>query len=274
MSNIQIVHAEEYDFHFLETVGIPEETVRATGLLIRKSAAKNEPMKPALLEIAREITREYPVYLCANYAAAALILAGAAKPERAFEPLYRAWLIGEKAINGHGVRQLRASTTQANSSFLQAGAQLAKLYVFRSKLDAGLTLAELVGRLDVEKATNARFVEAHIHQLMGMATAVESLRSIALEGNPMAFYALGLEQLRRSKYDEAQDSFWQGIQQAPEVAEILLNAPLTTRKTRLQEREATSYVETFCLSEWTAADLSVLNKVVGKVDSSIRTFAP
>lgn len=261
MSHTRLVTTEGIDFPALEVTGVPEETVRTTHLLIAKSRARTAPINPALLEIAHQITREHPTYLCANFATGGLIVAGAARYAKAGESLHRAWWIGHRLIHGQGLIRLRYSDCQVNASFLSAGAMLAQYYVWSAELVEALDLSDRVVELDEERATSARFVQAHIHQLMGMSAAVDKLTAIAGKREPMAFYALGLEQLRQQRNKEALISFRHGFMHAPAVAAILLSRDeLNKSPSSVSQREASNYGETFCLSEWTASELGLLDK--------------
>lgn len=262
MSNVNLVHGEGPGLSYLETVGIPEGTVQAVDVLIQKAHAPNANIRPELLSIARQITTDFPVYMCGNFAVACLIGAGGDSYVKSFEPLYRAWMIGERAIAAAGVRPLRASLSRPNASFLAAGAQLAKYYVWKGQLEAGSKLANMVVALDREGSTQARFVQAHIHHLLGLQDAVDALKALADRGSPMAYYTLGLEHLRRRNNDEARDSFIQGYRRVPEVASILLGKSGAGGASRARIREAERYVETFCLSEWRSDELTQLGNLL------------
>lgn len=271
MSNINLVRVEGIGLSYLETVGIPDGTAHAVQFLIKKAQAPNAVIRPDLLDIARQITTDYPVYLCGNFALACLIDADGDQYVKSFEPLYRAWMIGERAIAEAEVRQLKASLTQPNASFLSAGAQLARYYVWKGKLEAGLQLANAVARLDEENSTQARFVQAHIHHLLGLQDAVGALKNVADQGRPMAYYTLGLEHLRRRNNDEARQSFVQGYRRAPEVAFILLGKSDAAGGPRSRVREAERYVETFCLSEWHPDELQQLGSLLDAAHSQPST---
>jgi hypothetical protein len=265
--NINLVRVEGLGLSYLETVGVPGGTVQAVEVLIKKAQAPNAVIRPELLGIAKQITTDFPLYLCGNFAMACLIGAGGDKYAKSFEPLYRAWIIGERAVGAGNVSQLRASLTQPNASFLAAGAYLARFYVWKGKLEAGLQLANLVVGLDGESSTQARFVQAHIHHLLGLQGAVDALKNIAAQGSPMAYYTLGLEHLRRRNNDEARDSFLQGYRRVPEVASILLGRKGIAGGTRSRIREAERYVETFCLSEWRSDELQLLDSLLSSAVS-------
>lgn len=246
----------------LGTFGIPDETVRAVNLLIGKSRIASTGVNPAMLEIAHEITRKYPSYLCANFATSCLIVAGASRYEKAGESLLRAWTIGVNGIKGRDVHSLKYSASQANASFLTAGAMLAQYSVWQTELAWGLDVVDKVIALDEERATSARFVQAHIHQLMGRKDALVNLKAVAGAREPMAFYALGLEQLRLRNEKDAHISFQRGFRHAPVVAAILLNRnQMNNAPSSVSERDATHYVETYCLSEWTASELGLLQEL-------------
>ena len=104
---------------------------------------------------------------------------------------------------------------------------------------------------------------------MGDKQAATTLKQVATHLNPKAFYALGLEYLRRHQGTDAVLSFQQGIRGAPEVAELLLGTTLPQfAGVRRNTMAAHQYVETFCLSEWTASELAALAKVVVKTGDS------
>ncbi|MDI1236431.1 MAG: hypothetical protein PSV26_02985 [Polaromonas sp.] len=268
MSNVNLVLVDGVGLSYLETVEVPDGTVQAVEVLIQKALAPNAIIRPELLSIARQITTEFPVYLCGNFAMACLIGAGGDKYVKSFEPLYRAWIIGERAIATAGVRHLRASLSRPNASFLSAGAQLARYYVWKGKLEAGFKLANMVVALDGESSTQARFVQAHIHHLLGLQDAVDALKALADRGSPMAYYTLGLEHLRRRNNDAARHSFLQGYRRVPEVASILLGKTGARSGSRARIREAESYVETFCLSEWRSDELAQLGNLLAATDAS------
>ena len=244
------------------SVAITHEDDRQVTRLIHQSADTNAQPTSAMLETARGFVAKYPEYLCANFAEAVLLSAGAGRYKEVGVPLQRAWQIGLDLTSLAGHRTLRYSASQGNASFLTAGAMLSQFKVWKSDLAGASAILEQVISMDVERATSARFVQAHIGQLAGKKNAIEGLKGVATVEDPMAFYALGLEQLRLRRGREAQASFAKAISLAPAVYEILLGTTGTNqRQSKSASRAALQYVETFCISEWTGSELSLLENV-------------
>lgn len=248
---------------------VPEAVDNEVTRLIAITGEDIPAMNRQLLHRAMEISREYPTFICAQYALASAILNGKGPYDEATPALSRAWNAGSTALIRRRVVDVYYSASQGNASFLNAGATLARQRIASSDLLTALSMVNRVIRWDVEAGTDARFVKAHIEQLMGDQAAVASLHHVATTQDARAYYALGLEYLRRNKANDAVRSFQEGLKAAPEVAELLLGLKLP--HTDVKRREGASvhhYVETFCLSEWTASELGALEKVVNKtVDS-------
>lgn len=222
-----------------------------------------------MLNRATQIASTYPTFICAQYALATIDLNGPWPSEHCQAALEAAWNTGLISLAKEMPSDLLYSASQGNASFLNAGSRLAIQYVLQSDLAAAAGIADRASQLDAEVASDAHMIRAHIQQLRGDKNALSSLIQIATAQTPTAFYALGLEYLRRNKATDAVLAFQQGIRGAPEVAEILLGKTIPqVEKGRHQPLAAKNYVETFCLSEWTGADLSALSKVVKKTVAS------
>ncbi|MES2027441.1 MAG: hypothetical protein V4448_17985 [Pseudomonadota bacterium] len=242
--------------------GVPFEVDVAVTSLIEKTRDGCPPSSRAMRRSAEQIALRYPSFLCAQYALASVILNSPGPHSAASVALNRAWSIGTTALMEKRIVDVHYSASQGNASFLNAGAGLAKQKVLQSDLIGALTLVNRVIRLDVEDASDGRFVKAHIEQLMGDKTAATSLAKVASSHDPKAFYALGLEYLRVHRAQDAALSFREGIEGAPEVAEILLGLDHSHKgKKNRSPLSAQQYVETFCLAEWTSTELAALGKV-------------
>jgi hypothetical protein len=249
--------------------GVPKDVESKVSALIAASRQNSEHSIRKMLPEAKSVATEYASFLCAQYALAAVILTSDTEGEDAGQPLNDAWKIGLFTLSESSISTLHYSASQSNASLLNAGTELASHMVKESDLTSALSIVDQVVKWDTESASEAKVVKAHILQLSGDNSAVQSLESVALSRDPKAFYALGLEQLRRSCLTEAVASFQKGFKAAPEVAELLLGINLAKRVKRPGRRaSAHRYVETFCLPEWSASELGTLSKVVRNTLSS------
>ncbi|ABE47218.1 hypothetical protein [Polaromonas sp. JS666] len=62
MSNINLVRVDGLGLSYLETVGIPDGTVQAVEVLVKKAQAPNAVIRPELLGIAKQITTDFSLY--------------------------------------------------------------------------------------------------------------------------------------------------------------------------------------------------------------------
>ncbi len=255
----------------LELVNVPFGVEKTINTLVE--LCKGSPnIKTPMLQIVNEIANDYPEFLSAQFVLGCLVVSRTHSLESAGEFFYKAWLIGHRALLGQPVNQLAYAGSMTNATFLSAGAMLAEYFVRHGNLADALEIADRMVSLDVDNGSAAMFVQAHVHQLMGMKSAINTLEAVARDHEPMAFYALGLEQLRVKKDLEARSSFVIGMAAAPAVAAILLNRQeLNMSQTRIQQHHAARYVESFCLSEWSAEEINALGNVLAN-DSSIRTI--
>ncbi|MES2027099.1 MAG: hypothetical protein V4448_16230 [Pseudomonadota bacterium] len=243
---------------------VPEAVDKSITLLIEKSARKAARIQTPLLDIAKSISRDYPSYLCAQFAEASLLSTGDSY-EKVEAPLLKLWNIGNQALSASEVEELRFSASQGNASYLTGAAMFATFKVWKGDLPGALEIANRTIYLDVENGSQAKFIKAHIVQLMGDAGALSLLSRVASVWEPMAFYALGLEHLRKRNGHEAKDAFENGFNLAPTVAAILLGRPEFRKlPSRIPERVADRYVETFCKPEWTGEDISLLGKIADR----------
>lgn len=251
--------------------GVPDAINKSITLMIEKCTVRDARIPNALLEISETTADTYSNYLCAQFAHASLIVA-VGDYENAGEPLLRLWKIGSQILWSGDIRTLRFSASQGNASFLTGSAMLAQYKVLKGDVSEATDIVDRVISWDVERATQAAFIKAHIAQLKGNKNALDLLVRVASVSEPMAFYALGLEHLRRRNGDESKDAFENAFKLAPTVAAILLRRNEFWRfPSSVSEGSATRYVETFCLPEWSADDLSLLDSLANRY---VRRYSP
>ena len=253
----------------LQSHGVPLEVNEEVTSILARTQQGSPPSDMAMLQSAASIALKYSTFVCAQYALAAVILNGPGPYEFAEDSLTKAWNLGAAVVSKRRLVDVHYSASQGNSSMLSAGASLAKHMVFNADLEGALALVNRVIRWDIEGASAAKFVKAHVEQLLGQKTAASSLKSVASTHDPKAYYALGLEYLRRHMAVDAVLSFQDGLKGAPEVAELMLGIDLSDTKVRTTNiASAHQYVETFCLPEWSGSEIDALKKVVVKTIDS------
>jgi hypothetical protein len=258
------IATEAFECSFVDS-GFPQEVSTSVALIIKKCRIPGARVNDAMLHIARTIVRQYPEYICARLAEACVIAAGKGTLAGADKPLIALWEIGLKALYGKELVELPYSASPGNASFLSGATMLAECMVNHADLALATDILEKVIGWDVERATSASSVKAHVSQLLGKLDAIDELKGIAGIKHPMAFYALGLEHLRQDQEKEARAAFENGFNLAPKVASVLLGSlEYMTDNSLISERDARFYVETYCLSEWRASELDELRRYAAR----------
>lgn len=247
---------------------VPVRIEKEVTSILQQTSEHSPPPTLEMLRSAERIAKLYPSFMCAQYAFASVVLCGQGEKNMATIALSRMWAYGCSLLVKEKVVDVHYSASQGNACFLNAGARLAAIKILKEGLPSALSVVNRVLRWDVDNGSDAISVKAHIEQLMGDNNAMASLVK-ATRSDPKAFYALGLEYLRRQKGKDAAVCFQIGLRHAPEIAEILLGRELIKSDERKNAAFAQQYVETYSLTEWTSSELDVLVKVVDKtIDST------
>lgn len=248
--------------------GVPEQIEKEVTSLLQTTGEDSPPPTVKMYRKAESIAHDYPTFICAQYALAAVAVSGQVGINTATMALDRAWDQGLKTLVKNKILEIHYQASQSNLSFLNTGAMLASFKILHNGLDSAVRVVDLAYRLDIDSGSKAIFVKAHIDQLRGMPTALPLLIKAAAQ-DPKAFFALGIEYLRRNKAKVAEMCLRQGLLQAPEVAEILLGRRLVKSQARRKNIAfAQAYVQTYKLNEWSPSEIYALVQVVNKKEDS------